>query len=187
VTVVGIVLAAGAGSRFGAPKAEVVVDGERLLDRAVRVLRGGGCVDVIAVVRAGTRVDDAIAVVNIDPDRGLSSSLRLGLAAATDTAAERAVVVLVDMPGVTVDVVAAVAAGPGPVTMADYGAIHGHPIAFERAVWAAVAETAHGDEGARGYLAAHPELVTAVPVAAGPHAPVDIDTPADLAAWRDKT
>ena len=40
--VAGLVLAAGAGSRFGRPKAVVELDGERLVDRAVRVLRAGG-------------------------------------------------------------------------------------------------------------------------------------------------
>ena len=42
MTVAGLVLAAGAGVRFGQPKAPVVIDGERLVDRAVRVLDRGG-------------------------------------------------------------------------------------------------------------------------------------------------
>ena len=40
--VAGLVLAAGAGRRFGRPKALVELDGERLVDRAVRVLETGG-------------------------------------------------------------------------------------------------------------------------------------------------
>ena len=40
MTTAGLVLAAGAGVRFGGPKAPVVVDGERLVDRAARLLRG---------------------------------------------------------------------------------------------------------------------------------------------------
>ena len=41
--VVGIVLAAGAGRRFGSAKALAVLDGQRLVDRAVATLRAGGC------------------------------------------------------------------------------------------------------------------------------------------------
>lgn len=39
----GVVLAAGEGRRFGGPKAPYVLHGERLVDRAVRVLQQGGC------------------------------------------------------------------------------------------------------------------------------------------------
>jgi CTP:molybdopterin cytidylyltransferase MocA len=186
VSVVGIVLAAGAGQRFGGPKAEVAVDGERLLDRAVRVLRAGGCADVVAVVRAGALVVDAHAVVNDDPERGMASSLALGLKAATATSASRAVVVLADMPGVQPTTVAAVAGATAPIAMADYAGRRGHPVAFARDLWAEVAENVHGDEGARGYIDAHPELVALVEVGDSPRALTDIDTPADLADWTDR-
>jgi CTP:molybdopterin cytidylyltransferase MocA len=176
----GIVLAAGAGTRFGVPKAELVVDGKRLVDRAVRLLGAGGCSEVIAVVRAGTEVEDARVVVNPAPERGMSSSLRLGLEAAEGTAAESAVVVLVDMPGVTPTAVRRVTAAAAPVAMASYAGRRGHPVAFARSVWHDVAESAAGDAGARGFLAAHPELLTVVEC---PGVPVDLDTAADLAGW----
>src|ERR1700759_3711326 len=88
--VVGIVLAAGSGSRMGRPKAEGTVDGARLLDRAVTAAREGGCARVIAVVREGTSVlavpsePPVQVIVNPDPDRGMRSSLALGVAAATE-------------------------------------------------------------------------------------------------------
>jgi CTP:molybdopterin cytidylyltransferase MocA len=185
VSVVGIVLAAGAGRRFGEPKAEVILDGERLLDRAVRVLREGGCADVLAVVRAGTLVVGARAVVNDGPERGLASSLALGLQAAANTSASHAVVMLVDMPGVQPTTVAAVGGATAPITMAGYAGRRGHPVAFARELWGDVAETVHGDEGARTYIDAHPDLVSVVEVGGGPQALADIDTPADLAHWTD--
>ena len=49
---VGLVLAAGAGRRLGGPKARVVVAGERLVDRAVRVLREGGLRSRLVVLGA---------------------------------------------------------------------------------------------------------------------------------------
>ncbi|MBV9594921.1 MAG: NTP transferase domain-containing protein, partial [Actinobacteria bacterium] len=64
----GIVLAAGSGSRMGRPKAVIEVQGQRLVDRAVAVLKAGGCDPVIAVVREGVEVVGALTVVNPDPD-----------------------------------------------------------------------------------------------------------------------
>ncbi len=58
-TVAGAVLAAGSGTRMGRPKAELVVAGVRLLDRAVTVLREAGCDPVVAVVRDATPVAGA--------------------------------------------------------------------------------------------------------------------------------
>ena len=179
-----MVLAAGAGRRFGAPKAEVTLDGERLVDRAVRTLRAGGCDPVIAVVRNGTAVPEALAVVNDAPERGLSSSLRLGLRAAADTESDRAVVLLADLPGVTSEAVRAVAAAPDPVALAGYRDGRGHPVALDRSVWAEVGATTHGDEGARAFVASHPELVGVVDRSDDVDGLVDIDTPADLAGWR---
>jgi CTP:molybdopterin cytidylyltransferase MocA len=178
--VTGVVLAAGSGTRLGRPKAELVVAGERLVDRAVRELRVAGCTEVVAVVRAGTRVDGAVAVVNPDPDRGIGSSLRLALQAAAAAPGDRAVIVLVDTPGLGADSIRQVLAVDAPFVIARYGDRRGHPVAIERALWAEVAERAAGDQGARPFMRAHPELVTEV---AGTGDPSDIDTPEDLAAW----
>ncbi len=174
----GVVLAAGAGVRFGRPKAEVVVDGARLVDRAVAVLRDGGCDEVVAVVRPGVLVDGAVIVENPDPERGMGSSLRLGLAAASG---ERAVILLVDTPGVAASAVRAVLAVDAPVAIASYDGRRGHPVAIAREHWPAVADLARGDAGARAFLRAHPELVAEVACEGDP---ADLDTTEDLAAWR---
>ncbi|HEU4912946.1 MAG TPA: NTP transferase domain-containing protein, partial [Actinomycetes bacterium] len=50
--IAGLVLAAGAGRRFGGPKALAEIDGERLVDRAVRALREGGSDPVYVVAGA---------------------------------------------------------------------------------------------------------------------------------------
>jgi CTP:molybdopterin cytidylyltransferase MocA len=178
VTVSGVVLAAGAGTRLGMPKAEVRIDGERLVDRAVRVLREGGCTEVVAVLRAGVVVDDAITVVNPAPERGMGSSLRLGLAAASGA---RAAVLLVDTPGVGADAVAGVLAVSSPVAIATYGGRRGHPVVIDRPLWTDVARLATGDQGARPFLLAYPDLVTEVACDGDPG---DIDTGADLARWQ---
>ena len=174
----GLVLAAGAGHRMGQPKAELILDGERLVDRAVRVLRAGGCDEVVTVVREGVTSPDARVVVNPEPERGMGSSLRLALAAATG---RRAVILLVDTPGIGADAVRAVLAVDAPVVVATYGGRRSHPVVVDHSWWGEVAELAAGDRGARPFLAAHPELVREVEC---PGDPSDLDTMGELASWR---
>lgn len=188
--VVGIVLAAGSGTRMGRPKAEVTIDGSRLLDRAVIAAREGGCVRVVAVVREGTDVRTGPSgppvqvVVNPDPDRGMRSSLALGVAAATDagTPPEALAVLLVDTPGIGADAVRAVVSRwrPGRVCVGTYDGRRAHPTVMAPPLWQEALAQAGPDEGARRFLQAHPELVDEVAV---PGDPADLDTPADLRRW----
>ena len=170
-------LAAGSGRRLGQPKAELVMDGVRLVDRAVRALREGGCEDVVVVTRAGVQVPDAVVIYNLDPDRGMGSSLGLGLAAASG---QDAVIMLVDTPGITADAVRRVLGAPGDVAIGTYGGRRGHPVRIARRWWPEVTRLAVGDGGARAFLAAHAELVLEVACAGDPR---DIDTAADVEAW----
>jgi len=180
--VAGLVLAAGAGSRFGRPKAVVELDGERLVDRAVRVLRAGG-ISRTYVVSGAVELDVAGAAVVANPDWavGMGSSLRAGLAAmAVDV--EAALVVLVDQVGLTpaaVSRVMAAGAGPARLATATYDGRRGHPVLIGRAHWREVAATAVGEVGARDVLAAHADEV--VTVECGDVATdADVDRPEDL-------
>ncbi len=106
-TTAGLVLAAGEGRRFGGPKAPYVVDGERLVDRAVRVLREASCDPVVVVLGAWVgEVPEADVVVNDDWGTGMGSSLRRGLEhVATLEGVDDVVVTLVDLPGLTAEAV----------------------------------------------------------------------------------
>jgi CTP:molybdopterin cytidylyltransferase MocA len=183
--IVGLVLAAGAGQRMGGPKAELVLDGVRLVDRAVAGLRVAGCPEVIAVVRPGGRVDGARVVVNDEPERGLRSSLLLGVAAATGLDAAAVAVVLVDTPGITAEGSRAVldAWRPGRIAIGRYSGQRGHPTVMEPQLWRRAVELAGPDEGARALLRAEPALVDDVPVDGDPG---DLDTPADLGRWQQR-
>jgi molybdenum cofactor cytidylyltransferase/nicotine blue oxidoreductase len=156
-TTAGLVLAAGEGRRFGGPKAPFVLDGERLVDRAVRVLRDAGCDPVVVVLGAWVGdVDGATVVVNDDWSTGMGSSLRAGLGhLGVDDAIDRAVVTLVDLPGLTAEAVRRLASERGDLAQAAYDGERGHPVLLGRAHWAGVAATAEGDRGARAYLAQH--------------------------------
>ena len=185
MTVVGIVLAAGAGSRFGRPKATVVEDGRSWLDRAIESLRGGGCEDVVVVL--GAEADqarilvagDVRVVVADDWADGLSASLRCGLGAIADDVptVDRASITLVDLPDVGAEVVARLLArggGEDALVRASYGGRPGHPVVLGRAHWAGVRDTVSGDRGAGDYLVEHgATLVECSDLATG----ADLDVP----------
>ena len=170
--VAGLVLAAGAGRRYGMPKALVPYEGRLLVQRAADTLAAAGCAETVVVLGAeADRVRAAApdlprTVENPDWPTGMASSLRVGLAALAGTPAAAAVVLLVDMPGVTPAAVRRIAAmaGPAALAMGGYGDRRGHPVLLGRDHWDGVATSATGDRGARDYLRAHADLVTVVPV-----------------------
>lgn len=191
VTVVGLVLAAGAGRRMGGPKALVRLapDGPTLLETAVARVRAGGCDRVVVVVGAGG--DEAAALVAgagvevvraDDWDEGMGASLRAGLAHLDAGGDELVVVTLVDLPDVTAEVVGRLLAAARPdgraaLARAAYDGVPGHPVAIGRDHWDAVRATARGDRGARDHLRVTPHrLVECGDLATGR----DVDTLDDL-------
>jgi CTP:molybdopterin cytidylyltransferase MocA len=165
---------------MGQPKAELVVGEERLVDRVVAAAAAAGCDPVVVVVRAGTAVPGARAVVNPDPDRGQRSSLALAVEAAGD--ADILAVLLVDVPGISAEAIRTVAHAwrPGRIAVGRYAGRRGHPTVMASQLWRVAVELAGPDEGARALLASRPDLVDEVDV---PGDPSDLDTPADLERW----
>lgn len=165
-TVAGLVLAAGAGSRFGRPKGLArTTAGEPWLARTVRALRDGGCTSILVAV--GAAADEVAALVPADATvvpvadwaHGLSATVRAGLAAARGTDAAAVVIVPVDVPDLPATAVRRViaAAGDRPqaaVVQAEYAGSPGHPALLGRSHWDAAAAAMHGDRGAGPYLAA---------------------------------
>jgi CTP:molybdopterin cytidylyltransferase MocA len=167
----GLVLAAGEGRRFGGPKAPYVLDGVRLVDRAVALLRDAGCDPVLVVLGAWVgEVPDAEVVLNDEWRGGMGSSLRAGLDALSSyDDVDRAVVTLVDLPGLTAPAVARLLETTTEalevLAATTYDGVRGHPVLLGRAHWDGVRETATGDQGARTYLATHEHILTLVEVA----------------------
>jgi len=175
--VAGVILAAGLGWRFGSPKVAARLGDETLLNRVSRLAHEAGLKPILAVVPKGAETPPRVeAVVNSDPARGLSSSLRLAIdAVPPDTAA---LILLVDQPTMPLETVTAVLAARGrrPVVAATAEGRYGPPVLIEPEVFPAVMALS-GDIGLREVLASRPELVAGVPV--GAHPP-DVDTEADL-------
>ncbi len=188
--VAGVLLAAGQGSRFGRPKALVELDGQTLAERGVTLLRAGGT-DPVLIVTGAAQVElrpehQARTVHNGEWRTGMGSSLRAALRALTEPEAApeigAVVVALADQPLVGAEAVgrliAAYRAG-AEVAVAAYDGKPRNPVLLAREHWPEVIATATGDQGARAFLRARPELVTLVECG-DTGRPDDIDTPADL-------
>ncbi len=185
----GLVLAAGAGRRFGGPKALATLDGEPLVERAVRLLADGGCAPVFVVLGAAAAdvirsatFPGAQIVLAQDWAEGMGSSLRRGLDAVTDTALDAVIIALVDQPLIGPQAVRRLIdthACGAVAAVATYGGQPRNPVLLRRETWAEVCAHARGDVGARAWLHAHPDRVVTV-ACDGTGSPDDIDTPADL-------
>jgi CTP:molybdopterin cytidylyltransferase MocA len=187
--VAGLLLAAGAGRRYGRPKALLEHAGRLLVEHGLSTLDKGGCAPVLVVLGAACdevrqRADLSAAIVVANPDwpSGMGSSLVAGLTALdrVDPAVEAVAVLLVDTPGVTPVAVRRIVgyADPGALVVAEYHGSPGHPVLLGRAHWAGVLASATGDIGARTYLDEHKAEVVRVPcddVAAGE----DLDVPVE--------
>ncbi|MDN3519325.1 nucleotidyltransferase family protein [Aquisalimonas lutea] len=186
--IAGILLAAGAGSRFGGAKLLAELGDGRVLAQASAEPLVAAADEVVAVVRPGDARLEAILAASgcrivhcKHAADGMGSSLACGVRAAAD--AQGWVVGLADMPGIgtatVARVVAALRRGADLVAPACRGR-RGHPVGFARRYGAELAVLA-GDTGARGILqqyAARMELLDTDD--AGVLA--DVDTPGDLEA-----
>jgi CTP:molybdopterin cytidylyltransferase MocA len=160
VAPIGIVLAAGAGRRFGGPKALArTPEGEPWLALAVGALRDGGCGAVIAVLGAGAEDARPLLPAGVEAvvaDRwadGIAASLAEGLRAASGAAA--VVVTLVDLPGLPADAVRRVLGpdpGPRSLRRAVYDGRPGHPVLIGADHVAPLLATLTGDRGGRDHL-----------------------------------
>nr|WP_042192096.1 nucleotidyltransferase family protein [Kibdelosporangium sp. MJ126-NF4]CEL20481.1 CTP:molybdopterin cytidylyltransferase [Kibdelosporangium sp. MJ126-NF4]CTQ97705.1 CTP:molybdopterin cytidylyltransferase [Kibdelosporangium sp. MJ126-NF4] len=181
--VAGLVLAAGAGRRYGMPKARIRYQGELFVERAVRVLEEGGCSPVLAVLGADSETIRAQApalnaVDNPDWQQGMGSTLRVGLRAVHGDAV---IILPVDTPGIRSAAIDRLRelASPQALLRASYHGEPGHPVLIGRDHWAGVYELATGDAGAREYLRRNkPDLIPCDDVSDGS----DVDRPDQLPA-----
>lgn len=179
-----VVLAAGAGTRFGEPKAVALLRPDvRFVDAVVEAALAAGASPVLVVGAPGLAVPAGARLVPNPHALGEQiASLRLGLARLANTAAAGALAWPVDHPFVRAETARALAeralAAGAPVALPVHAGRRGHPAWFARATWRELMTVAEG--GARAVVRAYGAAVLEVPV---DDAGVlrDVDTRADLA------
>ncbi|HEY0944011.1 MAG TPA: nucleotidyltransferase family protein [Opitutaceae bacterium] len=196
---VGVVLLAAGGSlRMGRPKQLLPLEGRPLLVRAAEAALASPAWPVVVVLGAqADAIRPALARLPVliaeNPAwaEGMASSLRAGLGVldAFSTHIDAAIFALCDQPAFSADtirrLIAAQQATGRSMVAARYGGHLGAPALFLRSHFHALT-TLTGDQGARQLLVtAAPDAVAAVDL---PELAVDLDTPADWAAWNaDRT
>jgi CTP:molybdopterin cytidylyltransferase MocA len=192
IMVVGIVLAAGASSRMGRPKALLPIGDDTFVTRVCRTLLEAGVDDLVvvagaehgpvaeAVSRAGL---PARVVENPRRDEGQLSSVLAGLAVADRPGVDAVLVHLVDTPLVRPETARAVLdaflRSHAPIVRPSAGGRHGHPVLFARRVFDDL-RRADPAIGAKAVVRARAAEVLSVAVD-DEGACRDIDTPEDLA------
>ncbi len=180
--VAGVVLAAGASTRLGQPKQEVRIGCETLLERAVRTAGEAGLDPVFVVLRPGEQTLDAATariVTNHEAAEGMAASIRAGVGAAREVAADGIVILACDQPAVTAEHVAElirIGGDAGDVVASAYAGRKGVPAYFPASAFTALGAL-RGDRGARDLL----ESAGSVFLKDGE---LDIDTVEDLARAR---
>lgn len=195
MSITAIVLAAGRSTRFGTNN-KLLADtgGGPLICRVLSAVAASPVDDIVLVTGSNaSRVAAAAGpgrwrlVTNPEPDGGLSSSIRAGMAT-LQPGTSGALIVLGDMPGVTADLIAAIMSAFEAKSRAAIvfpqspTGRQGHPVLWPRALFGGLSGL-NGDKGGKALIAANPDLVSPVAISDGA-AFLDIDTRADLETYR---
>lgn len=184
--IVGILLAAGSGTRFGSHKLlHPLPDGTPMAVAALRKL-AQGVDEVIVVVRPGdTRLMQLLAQEKVrmlpcaKADQGMGASLACGVRAAPDSGGW--LIALADMPLVPREIICTLAArlkAGSAIVAPTYLGQRGHPVGFGHAFYPALSALS-GDQGARHILQQNADRLTLIP-SMNSGVLYDIDTQADL-------
>jgi CTP:molybdopterin cytidylyltransferase MocA/uncharacterized membrane protein (DUF485 family) len=187
-----LVLAAGAGSRFGHERKLLQdLEGATIIRRVVDVVQAAGVDDVIVVVGAehvgiAQALNGTVArlVTNARAFEGMGTSIAAGIAALSPQT-HAVLIMLGDIPRLPADVIPLLRrrydAGGADVVIPEYQGTRGHPVLFARPVFAELAAL-RGDRGARAVIDRVPGRVAVVSIDMPP--PADVDTVEDLARAR---
>jgi molybdenum cofactor cytidylyltransferase len=189
--VAAIVLAAGASRRLGQPKQLLMLDGETLLARSVRLAGEAGAAPVLVVVGAQAELigaavppDIATVLMNAEWENGIASSIHAGVQA-LDSVAGGVLILACDQPRLSAEhlrgLIETFDARSEPLIVASaYAGVLGIPAVFPREVFANLLALS-GDRGARSLLMQPPCPLIALPFDGGE---VDIDEPDALKELR---
>jgi molybdenum cofactor cytidylyltransferase len=170
-----IILAAGASARLGHPKQTILLNGETLLDRAVRIAQTADAHETVVVlgafaneIKTACLLRDCTLVHNELWANGMGTSIRRGIETLRDS--DGALIMTCDMPAVTSTHLQSLTA-TGNLTASFYANKSGVPAYFPRAMFEALSQL----EDSRGAGSLLSDAATIVL----PHGELDIDTPED--------
>jgi molybdenum cofactor cytidylyltransferase len=186
---VGVILAAGASRRMGEAKQLLALGGRPLLEVVVTAACDSHLDEVVVVL--GAQADEIVrrvalgrarVVVNPLYEKGMSTSLRAGIASLS-AATSRAMVILGDQPDIDAPLIdrlleAHAASGLPAAALSFDGLLH-PPMLLSRSMWVELASL-EGDTGLRALVRSHPESVMALPAERPGGHPIDIDTRDDF-------
>lgn len=183
-----IILAAGASTRMGAPKQQLIYQGKTLLQHAIQTALSSGCTPVIVVLGAHAMIispevpkELVTMIENKDWEEGMSSSIRTGISALQEKAplATGVILMVCDQPHVSVEHLQQLMqqkldTGKG-IVASYYKNTMGVPVLFDKLFFPGLLAL-KGQEGAKKLLLQFEQEVAAVPFPLGE---VDVDTRED--------
>jgi CTP:molybdopterin cytidylyltransferase MocA len=172
-----VILAAGSSTRLGHPKQSLILAGETLLARAIRIAIEAGLTPVIAVLNDSGLVDPvqrlgALPVLNPDALQGISTSIHSGIRTAKSSNASGAVLMTCDQVALTAAHLRALCDQPATITGSGYAGRTGSPAYFPASSFEDLFNL-QGDVGARTLLR-HARTIPCEALS------LDIDTEEDL-------
>jgi molybdenum cofactor cytidylyltransferase len=183
-----IILAAGASSRMGKPKQDLIYEGETLLQRTMHVAEAAASITTVVVLGANAeKINIEIkskrlcVCHNIYWPEGMSSSIRIGLQQLLNLhpAAENAIYILCDQPFITAKLLHKLMQTQqekqAGIVACAYQGTYGAPVLFNKKYFNELLALT-GQEGAKKLLMKFSDDVVTVPFEQGA---IDIDTPED--------
>lgn len=168
-----VLLAAGNSSRFGSPKQLARWGGQTFIERVADAALNSQAEPVVVVL--GAEIEQSRAalagrpvniIINPDWAKGQSASLRAGLAALPPNI-NSVVFLLVDLPGITPNIIDALIARHrqtlAPLVWPEFEGRRGNPVLFDRSLFAKLAAIS-GDTGGKPVLMAHQDEAERVAV-----------------------
>lgn len=182
-----IILAAGASTRLGRPKQNLLFQGQTLLQRCVGTAINTPCRPIILVLGANNQLiekeglpGDIKIICNDGWNEGMASSIRAGInAIGNNDDIDSAIILLCDQPFVNAELIGSILAKhtetDKKIIACTYNNTIGVPALFHRSLFAGLSAL-QGHEGAKSIIKTHmKETVTITFDLAG----IDIDTMAD--------
>ena len=181
----GVLLAAGAGTRFSGPQHKLLTGlfGAPIVASAFSAMRRA-MADVVVITGAVdlSSISEITPLLhNPDWASGQRSSVVAAIRYAQENNYTTIVIGLGDQPFISTEAWTAVSSSHSPIAVATYDGYRGNPVRLDHSVWDMfLALDSDPDSGARDLIHMHPELVEEVACKGNS---ADIDTAEDLDSW----